>query len=205
MFALHGDRWAILIGDVCGTGPNAAAMTGIVRHTVRAAARHSQGHAAVLDWINEAILQSGRDLFCTSCYATVEAVSEGRYRLVSSSGGHPLPVVVRAGGEPTTLGESGTLLGVLDDLSTTTAETIIGPDDVVVFYTDGIADLPPPYGLDLEEVTALIADAATAGTADDIAEAIYGSVIDRLPETRGQDDIALVVVRVEATRTKLHA
>lgn len=205
VFALHGDRWAILIGDVCGTGPNAAAMTGIVRHTVRAAARHSEGHASVLDWINEAILQSGRDLFCTSCYATVEAVSEGRYRLVSSSGGHPLPVVVRAGGEPTTLGESGTLLGVLDELSTTTAETIIGPDDVVVFYTDGIADLPPPHGLDLEEVTALIAGAATAGTADDIAEAIYGSVIDRLPETRGQDDVALVVVRVEATRTKLHA
>ena len=169
VFALTDNRWAIVIGDVCGTGPNAAAVTGIVRHTVRAAARHGQGHAAVLDWINEAILHSGRDLFCTSCYATVEPVGGGALRLVSSSGGHPLPVVVRAGGEPTTLGESGTLLGALDDLSTTTAETFIGPDDVVVFYTDGIADLPPPYGLDVEEVTALIAAAAAAGTADDIA------------------------------------
>ena len=111
-----------------------------------------------------------------------------------------MPIVVRAGGDCTTLGESGTLLGALDDLSTTTAETIIGPDDVVVFYTDGIADLPPPYGLDLEEVTALIASAATSGTADGIAEAIYSSVVDRLPETRRQDDIALVILRVASAR-----
>ena len=197
LFALTDNRWAIVIGDVCGTGANAAAVTGIVRHTVRAAARHSQGHAAVLDWINEAILHSGRDLFCTTCYATLEPVADGRHRLISSSGGHPLPVVVRAGGEAATLGEPGTLLGAFDDHSTTTAETVIGPNDVVVFYTDGIADLPPPHGLDLEDVIALITDAAASGTASDIAEAIYSSVIDRLPQTRRQDDIALVVLRID--------
>ena len=198
VFALNDNRWAVVIGDVCGTGANAAALTGIVRHTVRAAARHGQGHAAVLEWINEAIVHSDRDRFCTTCYATIEPAAIG-HRLVSSSGGHPLPVIVRAGGESMTLGEPGTLLGAFDDISTSTAEAIIVPDDVVVFYTDGIADRPPPHGLDLEDVVALIAEAATAGMADDIAEAIYSAVIDRSPETRRQDDIALVVVRCVAS------
>jgi len=49
VFAIGDDRWAIVIGDVCGTGPDAAAPTGIVRHTVRAAARHGQGHESVLE------------------------------------------------------------------------------------------------------------------------------------------------------------
>ena len=88
---------------------------------------------------------------------------EGLYRLVSTPGAIPCPSSSGQGGETTTLGESGTLLGVFDELSTTTAETTIGPGDVVVFYTDGIADLPPPYGLDLEEVTAMIAGCCQGG------------------------------------------
>jgi PAS domain S-box-containing protein len=200
VFALAGDRWAVVIGDVCGTGADAAAVTSIVRHTIRAAARHGQGHAAVLEWINEAILHSDRDQFCTTSYATIEPV-DGGHRLVCSSGGHPLPVIVRATGEVMTLGEPGTLLGAFDDIATSTEQTIVGPDDTVVFYTDGISDLPPPGGLDVEEVMALIAEAAAVSPrAADIADAIHCSLIDRVGDARRQDDVALVVLR-GATRS----
>ncbi len=43
VFAIAPSTWSLLIGDVCGTGPDAAALTGITRHTVRAAARHGPG------------------------------------------------------------------------------------------------------------------------------------------------------------------
>jgi PAS domain S-box-containing protein len=194
VFALAGDRWAVVIGDVCGTGADAAAVTSIVRHTIRAAARHGQGHAAVLEWINEAILRSDRDQFCTTAYATIEP-ADGGHRLVCSSGGHPLPVIVRATGEVMTLGEPGTLLGAFDDIASSTQETVVGPDDTVVFYTDGISDLPPPGGLDVEEVMALIAEAAVSPRAANIADAIHCSLIDRVGDARRQDDVALVVLR----------
>ena len=195
VFALSDKRWAIVIGDVCGTGANAAAVTGIVRHTVRAAARHGQDHTTVLEWINEAVLHSDRDLFCTTCYATVEQ-AEGRHRLICSSGGHPLPVIIRASGETATFGGSGTLLGAFDDVVATTEEIVIGPGDVVVFYTDGLADLPPPHGLDLDDLTTMLAGAAASGSSDEIADAVHSSMIDRLPETHRHDDVALVVLRV---------
>ena len=38
-FAIGDDRWALAIGDVCGKGVDAAALTALARHTVRAAAR----------------------------------------------------------------------------------------------------------------------------------------------------------------------
>ena len=37
-------RWAVVIGDVCGTGADAAAVTAIARHTLRAAATHGVAH-----------------------------------------------------------------------------------------------------------------------------------------------------------------
>ena len=55
IFELGDRRWAIVIGDVCGTGPNAAAVTAIVRHTIRAAATHGAGYHEVLSWVNDAL------------------------------------------------------------------------------------------------------------------------------------------------------
>jgi PAS domain S-box-containing protein len=194
VFKVEEDRWALVIGDVCGSGANAAALTGIVRHTIRAAARHGQDHATVLEWINEAVLYSGRDLFCTTCYATIEGGPHG-HRLASISGGHPLPIIVRANGEATVLGEPGTLLGVFDDITASVAETPLQPDDVVVFYTDGVTDMPPPHGLALEELIALVTHAVRAASAEEVADNIDRALDNRLPESVRRDDIALVVVR----------
>jgi serine phosphatase RsbU (regulator of sigma subunit) len=194
VFELADNRWALVIGDVCGSGANAAAVTGIVRHTIRAAARHGQDHAAVLNWINEAVLYSGRDLFCTACYATIERVPSG-HRLVSISGGHPLPIIVRASGEATVLGEPGTLLGVFDEIAATVAETTLEAGDVVVFYTDGVTDMPPPHGLAVDELIPIVSDAARTAGADETADSIDRALGSRLPESSRRDDIALIVVR----------
>jgi PAS domain S-box-containing protein len=71
LFAIDDHRWALLIGDACGTGSDAAATAAIARHTARAAARHGLGHIEVLEWVNQAVRHSDRDLFCTACYATL--------------------------------------------------------------------------------------------------------------------------------------
>lgn len=144
VFQTSPTSWSVLIGDVCGTGPDAAALTGIARHTVRAAARHGQDHRSVLGWLNEAMRLSDRDRFCTAVYATLEA-RDGRWWFTGCAAGHPRPVLARSCAA-TLLGEPGSLLGVFEEIKLRVSETELEVGDVVVLYTDGITDLPPPHG-----------------------------------------------------------
>ncbi len=87
VFRIGEASWALLIGDCCGIGPNAAALSSIARHTVRAAARHGLSHLEVMDWLNQAVKLSDRDLFCTACYATLTRTGSS----VGPGGGHGRP------------------------------------------------------------------------------------------------------------------
>jgi serine phosphatase RsbU (regulator of sigma subunit) len=194
VFSLSEDRWALVIGDACGTGPDAAALTSIARHTVRAAARHGADAADVMTWLNDAVLQSNRDLYCTACYATLDG-GEGSWRFTSTAAGHPLPIVATGSGTGT-LGGPGTLLGVLPALRTTTAETALHTGDVVVLYTDGVTDLPPPCGIGTADLVALVDELRGRADAAEIADAIYSSLLERVADHSRHDDIALLVVRV---------
>lgn len=132
--------WGVVVGDVCGRGPDAAALTGLVRHTVRTAAVREDVPSAVLAHTNEAVLHQIDDArFCTAAYLRLE-VGGARARVVASSAGHPCPVVVRADGRTEALECPGTLLGVVEApvLSDVTAE--LGPGDAVVLYTDGVTE-----------------------------------------------------------------
>ena len=198
LFAVDDRTWAVVIGDACGTGPDSAALTSIARHTVRAAARHGQDHTEVMDWLNEAVLKSDRDLFCTACYATVsrneDRDGEG-WSLRVVSAGHPLPIVVTAG-HAATVGRPGTLLGVFESISTSVGAVTLGPGDVVVFYTDGITDLPPPWGITADRLRALVAPLHAKGSAQGVADGIRTEYVRRVPEAHRDDDAALVVLRV---------
>jgi PAS domain S-box-containing protein len=191
-------RVAVVIGDVCGTGPDAAAVTGIARHTIRAAAKHGQDEAGVLAWVDEALKYSDRGLFCSTCFATLTPEpATGRWRLRSTSGGHPLPVVVRDG-HAERVGSPGTILGILDEIHSTTAEVTLQPSDTVVFYTDGLTDVRPPYGLTADQVGEMIAVASRAESAEGVAESIREQLGEVLPMSQRNDDIAMVVLRVTA-------
>jgi len=194
VFSLDDGTWSISIGDVCGSGPDAAALTSIVRHTVRAAARHGQTHAAVLDWVNEAVRKSDRDLFCTVCFATVHT-SDDRHLLMTANAGHPLPLLLRDGSAQT-IGRPGTLVGVFESIDVTTTTTDLRSGDIVVFYTDGITDLPPPFGLTAEELCTAVAPLGTLTSAADVRDHLLALVGDRVPAHHRNDDIAVAVLRV---------
>lgn len=195
VFPVDDHRWAVVIGDVCGTGPDAAAVTSIARHTVRAAARHGHPHETVVDWLNEAIGHSDRDLFCTAVYGTLE--SEGSaWRLRVAFAGHPLAVVVRADGTPSTFGRPGRLLGVFREGKVHPTDTLLQPGDVVVLYTDGITDVPAPHGMTADDMEQLVGRAARAGTASQVADAILAAIAERLPLEWRHDDVAVLVLRV---------
>jgi serine phosphatase RsbU (regulator of sigma subunit) len=194
----HG-AFAVVVGDVCGSGPAAAAVTATARHTVRALARHGDDHGTVLRHLNDAVLTSWPDIFCTVAYATLASDPDG-LELTTVSGGHPLPILVRSGGTVSKLGRPGTLIGAfefseLPHMETFTTRLVAG--DTVVFYTDGAYDLPPPGYLSDDEVLDLVARAAVgAPDAETVADAIARQLESRAPFEDRDDDVAVVVVRV---------
>jgi serine phosphatase RsbU (regulator of sigma subunit) len=196
LFEIGNRQWAVVIGDVCGTGPDAAATTVIARHTVRAAARHGQDHGAVLEWINEAVAHSGRYLFCTACYATVTSNDRGSFAFTSRAAGHPLPVVIRADGRAETLGAPGTLLGVFEEINTHLGSATLERGDVLYLYTDGITDQPPPHDLQHDALVELFRASARGSDAEGIADDVLGRLDELRPMEQRHDDIALIVLRV---------
>jgi serine phosphatase RsbU (regulator of sigma subunit) len=199
LFAVH-DHWAAVIGDVCGTGPVAASLTGLARHTIRAAAWNGADPADVLSQLNHAVRQTGRDTFVTALYCTLTPTPHG-FRFTVTAGGHPLPVILRGDGTCETFGEPGTLLGAFDESHSTTTSTELVPGDNVVLYTDGITDLPPPHDLTPNDMETLIQCAAAPGATAEATATNLGVEIDkRLPFTARNDDIALIVLKVTDTQ-----
>ncbi len=200
VFALEAaESWAIVVGDVCGTGPAAASLTGLARHSIRESAWHGDSPVDVLRSLNRAVLRSGSRSFLTAVYATLDT-SQDRALLTVACGGHPLPILSR-GGRARALGTPGTLLGVFDTGSFHARSTALAPGDVVVFYTDGVTDVPPPHSLDPLQLGTLVERATRhEGSAEVIADRIRDELGAVLPFDRRDDDIALLVLRVDDRR-----
>jgi integral membrane sensor domain MASE1 len=191
-----GERsWAIVVGDVCGKGPRAAAVTGLARHTLRAGARHDPRPSGVLAVLNDALRQERAACeLCTVAYARLDRLDRG-FRLTFSTGGHPLPLLLQPDGTVQELGTPGLVLGAEADpvLVDTTIE--LQPGDCVLLYTDGLTDAyAPARPLGPADVRALLGSCA-GRSARETAERIYRSVLD-IGRIEPRDDIALVVLRV---------
>ena len=195
LFESGGRGWTVVMGDVCGKGPDAAAVTALARYTLRAAAMRERLPSRSLGLLNEALLRQRDDRrFCTVAYAYLEPLAEGA-RIGFASGGHPLPLLLRADGTVQAVGEPGTLLGVLPDPSFEDRSLALAPGDALVFYTDGVIEGRGANGaLDEEGLADLVAACAGAG-ADAIAARIEDAAVSA-QEGEPRDDIAVLVLRV---------
>lgn len=189
------DDWAVVIGDVCGKGVEAATVTVLARHTVRAAAIRARRPSAVLTTLNEALLRQETERFCTVAYARVRPDPGGAVRLSIGVGGHPLPLRAGADGPAEPLGRPGTLLGILDtaDVHDDTAQ--LRPGDVVVFSTDGVTEARRDGEFFGDDRLAALVEKHRGETASGVAEHILGEVM-TFQRGVARDDIALVVLKV---------
>jgi PAS domain S-box-containing protein len=191
-----GDHYGIVIGDVCGTGPVAASMTGLARHTIRASAWQGADPSEVLRQLNNAMLRSDRSTFCTALFAAIFPTKLGM-RIEMASGGHPLPIVHRVGDKAETLGTPGTLLGIFSDSHSSIVSEELAPGDTLVLYTDGVTDVRPPSDLSVEQFQEIIeTSSAQASSAEELVDLLGSGIMDVLPPEKRKDDIALLVMRV---------
>jgi serine phosphatase RsbU (regulator of sigma subunit) len=196
LFEMAPGCFALLLGDVSGVGPEAAALTGMARYTVRAVANPQDAPSAVLTRLNEALLRLGSDRFLTAVYATLEPKADGVVPVVLCSGGHPPALVLRDDESVEVLDRTGgMLLGVFQTVELADDEIVLHPGDALVLVTDGVLEARDgegsQFGYDrLKELLATCAGRSAEG----IARRIERSVLDHR-EDRADDDLAIVVLR----------
>jgi PAS domain S-box-containing protein len=198
-FEVADGRWIAAIGDVSGKGSPAAVLTGLARHTLRAIATRGEPPAAMLAFVNEALRrQSSAAAFCTIACATVDRAPDG-FALRLASGGHPYPLLVRAGrAEVEEIPVRGTLLGVEPDPPLEEVALELRPGDTLLLRTDGTEDARGPDGDRFGEErlrAAMAAAVAAGGDADAVAAAVDAQVVDH-EAGRRRDDRAMLVLRV---------
>lgn len=195
VFAMDGDRWGVVMGDVSGKGLDAASLTSMARHTVRAAARRESRPSEVLEVLNQAILDADVDeRFCTIAHAWVE-VNERSAKIVFSLGGHPSPFLIRANGQVEQVGMSGSAIGMFPNPELSNNEIELSPGDAVVLYTDGVTEARSPRGAWANGLLEAIIEESKGLDATGVAVMIEQAVL-RFEEGQPRDDIGLLVLRM---------
>jgi serine phosphatase RsbU (regulator of sigma subunit) len=189
------DEWALVVGDVCGKGAEAAALTSMVRYTLRAECAHHASPCEVLRLLNDAIMrQVGDGRFCTVLHGRV-TVGGGRARLVVASAGHPPPLVLRAGGQVEVVPAAGPLLGVVPAVVHPDVIVTLDPGDALVAFTDGVTEGRGADGMFGDERLVALLAAASGNDARALADGIVDATVE-FQGGRSQDDLAVLVLRV---------
>ncbi|MFE9623755.1 SpoIIE family protein phosphatase [Streptomyces sp. NPDC006527] len=183
---------AAVIGDVQGHNVAAAALMGQVRTGVHAHATLGSSPDQVLNATNRLLTDLAPDLFTSCLYAHLDFA--GR-RVSLASAGHP-PALLRLPGRVVRPLDvvPGPLLGIDPDADFPVTEIPLTPGLLLLFYTDGLIEMP---GVDLDDAVSRL-----AGHLADADDRDLDRLIDDLlskADTAGQriDDVALLVLRYD--------
>ncbi|HVL91424.1 MAG TPA: SpoIIE family protein phosphatase, partial [Actinomycetota bacterium] len=185
--------WAVVLGDVSGKGAEAAAMTALARYTIRAAAISARKPSAVLTTLNRAIVQQDTGRFCTACYIRVRPSPTG-VRLAIARGGHPRPLVLRAGGRLEEAAGEGMVLGLFEDPDLGDRTARLKPGDSLILFTDGVTEARGQRGLLGERTLRAFLRSMTGKSAEEIAAGIEHLALE-WQDGDPRDDVAVVVLQ----------
>jgi PAS domain S-box-containing protein len=193
-FDIGDGEWTVALGDVCGKGPDAAALMGMVRHTIRAAAIRERAPTRVLATVNAAVgRQTSEDQFCTAVAARLRPQDDQVIVWICVAG-HPAPVILRGDGSLHWIRGVGALLGVFDDAELAEDELRLAAGDTLVLYTDGVTEERGADGAFGEEGLAAVLQGAAGATATEIVHRIEGAVLAH-GSGEPRDDIAILAVK----------
>ncbi|MGW1727824.1 PP2C family protein-serine/threonine phosphatase [Streptomyces sp. NPDC002306] len=204
LFPLAGGTWGLFLGDVCGKGAAAAAVTSLARYTLRAAAVYDPDPAAVLGNLNTVLNHeyNGHDpRFCTVVFGLLTPDNDhGGFRVTLAGGGHPPALLIRADGTACPLPTpGGQLIGVLPDAHIATTTVRLEPGDTLLLHTDGLTEAHTAHRGDRYGDEALLGFARDlAPTTASRAVAAVRELLDTLG-TGVDDDTAVLAVSVPAT------
>ncbi len=194
VFELDDGLVGLTIGDISGKGLDAAALTSLVRHSIRARAVEDKGRPSGAVGLADRLLlmDSGSEVFATVFFGLLD---RGDGRLVYCSAGHPAAAIVRRDGDVVPLPATSPVVGAMEGMAFADAEAEIGDDDVLLLYTDGLIEARHPGGEQFGEdrLFESLSRLRTEGESD----FLEGVLLDALAFADGRlrDDVALLQIR----------
>ncbi len=195
VFDTEDGAWWLVVGDVCGKGAAAAAVTALARYTIRAAAVRTRAPSEVLRRLADAMLRqdAAHNRYCTIACMRLD-LSTSPVQLTVSSGGHPLPTVLRRDGRTETIGVPGTLLGMVDDPELHDVAAELGPGDLVVAFTDGLTEARAPERIWTQADVRDVLAGAPGHTARAVVDHLVATALAGVRSPR--DDVAVLALRL---------
>jgi PAS domain S-box-containing protein len=190
------DGWGLAVGDVCGVGEEAAAVTAAARHAIRVLARRCNDPGEVLTGANEIVLADELALdggFVTANIAHL-TWQDDKLRVVLGSAGHPAAAVLRADGRVLMTTGGGLPLGLFADAAPVTQQLVLEEDDILFLYTDGVAQARGPGNSYFQDQLAEEL-AALAGQPPDELVSSMRRAMNRFSGGNLVDDVTMLAVR----------
>ena len=187
----EGDTAGLVIGDVVGRGIGAAATMGQLRSAVRALASTGLGPGPLLDALDAYADRHGVGLMTTLICAQLGL---GSRRLRYACAGHPPPVILSPGEEPSFAWEGrSTPLDVPAGGPRPEAALALPPGSTVLLYTDGLVERRSESLTDgMERLLG-----AVALHRQETAAALAAAVVRALHDPAHVDDVCVLAVRVD--------
>jgi len=184
-----GQSWMIVIGDVTGKGVEAAALTALVRHSVRSASEFERSPARLLAFADATLKKRPVLSLCTALCVRLEW---GHAEI--AVGGHPLPLHLTGDGIAE-VGRYGPLLGAFPDVRWEDHSVVLEPGETLLVYTDGMTDARSQdrrrFGLErLLAAVAPLRDASAAGVLDGVEQQLSA-----FQSAAPADDTAAIALR----------
>jgi serine phosphatase RsbU (regulator of sigma subunit) len=213
VFPIGDHRWCFMLGDICGSDPDAMSMTGLTRHLVRLLAREGHGVESVLRRLNSTIAEENaeenaeavaaygdavRPSFLSLVYGELETEEDtGCVQCTLVSAGHPLPLRLGGDGSVAPAADPQMLLGIDEDAQFHANTTRLAPGDILLCVTDGVTERRSgSRQLDDDDGLSQLLRGCSGLGAKAVAERVRRAVHDFDPEPV-DDDLAVLVI--EAT------
>lgn len=188
---LPDNRVALMVGDATGHGMASGLVMAIANATLNTALDFDPDPRRVIEMLNRTLCRTGtRRTFMTVFYALL---SPDTGDLVSVCAGHPFPLLRRAGGRLEELGRGGLPLGVRDDLAPEPQAVTLQPGDLLVLYTDGLAEAlnSRAEAFAYERIADLV---RPGGTPQEVHDRILAAFDGHVGEEPLLDDLTLLVM-----------
>lgn len=187
VFVLPGGQVCAVIGDVAGTGLNAAVIMGRMRSALRAYALESADPAQVLTRLDAKMRYFEPDAMATVLCAVF---SPGLGTVHISSAGHLPPVIARPGGPAAAAGVAGDILiGVTGHKPRRVTTLGFRPGDTLCLFTDGLVER---RGRPFDQGIAMLCAALPPGDLERCCSLVMSALASDTPPG---DDIALLMLR----------
>ncbi|MFF2652569.1 SpoIIE family protein phosphatase [Streptomyces sp. NPDC058045] len=186
---LSGDRTALVVGDVMGSGIDAAATMGQLRTATSAYADLELPPDQILRHLDR--ITAGLEQSIATCLYAV--YDPHRHRVRIANAGHLPPVLIRAGSSPELVGlPTGAPLGV-GGVTFVTTSFELAPGDRLVLYTDGLVETRH-HAID-ERLDALL---RVLDESDRPLHDTCGWLLEALRHPGDHDDVALLIAEAHA-------